>query len=232
MVYSFYHITDIFSTSARNLLPSYGFSAILTAASITEKRGQHAVPELYAHGAIAPRLKDLIDEARRFWGIRVTLQMLSSTTGLNIKILRAYYRGETSTYTLGTVGKLSWFFQCPTDCVITWHSPGEQRLPPVRVGPIQFPHTMPPAHALIRNRIPAKLADIPFAEVKAGTGLSRNAVRALQNQGTPPERIRGRTLAAICDFLSQREGRRIPLTELLPGVEHGATQEESGRKEG
>ena len=190
------------------------------------------MPELSDHGAIIPRLKDLIDEAKRFWGIRVTLQMLSRATGLNIKILRAYYRRKTFAYTLGTVGKLSWFFQCPTDSVITWHAPGEQSLPPVRVGPTQFPHTMPPDHALIRNRIPAKLAGIPFAEVKAGTGLSRNAVRALQNQGTPPERIRGRTLAAICDFLSQREGRRIPLSELLPGGEHGAAPEESGQEEG
>jgi hypothetical protein len=211
---------------ARNLLPRHGLSAILTPTSTTGKRGKQAVPEPSAHGAIIPRLKDLIDEASRFWGIPVTLQMVSRATGLNIKILRAYHRGKTHAYTLSTVGKLSWFFQCTTDNVIAWHAPGEQPLPPVRVGPTRFPHTMPPAHALISNRIPAKLAGIPFAEVKEGTGLSRNAVHALQNQSTPPERIRGKTLAAICDFLSQRERRCVTLSELLPSEGLGAAEEE------
>jgi hypothetical protein len=184
-----------------------------------------------SHGKIVSRLKDLMDEASNTWGIPVTLQMVTAATGLNIKIIRTYYHQKTSSYTLKTVGKLRWFFQCDTDSVLSWLPPAEQSLPPVRVGSIQLPRNIP-ADLVSRNRIPAKLTNIPFDEVKAGTGLSRNAVHALQNQSAPPERIRGKTLATLCDFLSKREGRRMTLSELLPSVGQGAAEEESGRGEG
>ena len=183
------------------------------------------------HGEITPRLKDLIDEASRFWRIPVTLQMVSRATGLNIKIIRAYYHQGTASYSLKTVGMLRWFFQCTTDSVIAWRPPDEQELPPLRVGLVQFPRTIGPTDSMIRNMIPTKLARIPIEEIKEGTGLSRNTVHAMQNQSSPPERIRGKTLAAVCDFLSQREGRRVAISELLVGEETIDVKEKRGRED-
>jgi Cro/C1-type HTH DNA-binding domain len=184
-----------------------------------------------SHGKIVPRLKDLIDEASTIWGIPVTLQMVAAATGLNIKIVRAYYHQETASYTLKTVGKLKWFFQCDIDSVLAWRPPAEHSLPPVRVGSIQLPRAITTASLMIRNMIPAKLAGIPFEEVKEGTGLSRNTVHALQNQSVPPERMRGKTLAAVCDYLSRREGRRITLAELLASEGTAEVEDEHGSKE-
>jgi DNA-binding Xre family transcriptional regulator len=177
------------------------------------------VPNPSSHGDVIPCLKDLIDEASRFWGIPVTLQMVARVTKLNIKIIRAYYYKErTASYTLSTVGKLRWFFACTPAGVLAWIPPAElasPQLPPAQVGPIQLPRRATQEELTIRNMIPARLAGIPLAEITRGTGLSRKTVLALQNQAQPPQRIRRRTLAAICDFLSRREGHQVAISELL-----------------
>ena len=67
----------------------------------------------------------------------------------------------------------------------------------------------------MRNMIPEKLAGARISDIVRKTGLSRNTVVALLNRERKLSRIGRRTLSALCDYLSEREGRHVEVAELL-----------------
>jgi hypothetical protein len=68
---------------------------------------------------------------------------------------------------------------------------------------------------LMRNMIPEKPAGAHISEIVKKTGLSRNTVVALQHRERKLSRIGRRTLAVLCDYLSEREGRHVDVSEVL-----------------
>ena len=173
-----------------------------------------------SHGDVVPRLRDLVAVARATWGIPVSKRMVAKGARLNVKTVNDLFRQETTLYDLHTLWKLCWFFQCNIDNLLQWVPPGgsASAIPldeTVRVGSIILPRKLPDEQHLIRNCIPAKLEGVKIGEIVAATGLAENTVIALLNLHGPSRRFARATLAAVCAYLSQREGRPVAIEELL-----------------
>jgi DNA-binding Xre family transcriptional regulator len=174
----------------------------------------------FPHGDVVPRLKDLLVVAHTTWGIPISKRMVARAARLNIKTINDLFNQETTLFDLHTLWKLCWYFQCGIGDLLQWIPPAGPAYPlrlggTVQVGSITLPRTLPSEPHLIRNVILTKLEGVKIAEVAAATGLVANTVATLLNQNDPPTRIARPTLAAVCDYLSQREGRAIEIGELL-----------------
>jgi len=165
-------------------------------------------------------LKDLLEAARATWGIPISKRMVAKEARLNVKTVNDLFNQKTTLYDLHTLWKLCWFFQCSMDDLLQWVPPaGAAEAQPlsggVRVGSITLPRKLPDERRFIRNAIPGKLQGAKIAEVVAATGLAENTVIAVLNLHDSPKRLARATLAAMCDYLSQRQGRAVAIGELL-----------------
>jgi len=188
-------------------------------------------PHESSHGDVVPQLKDLLEVARTTWEISVTKRMVAQAARLNVKTVNDLFDQKTTLYDLQTLWKLCWFFQCGIGDLLLWIPPEKspysvQLSRGVQVGPITLPRKHPPEKRFIRNVIPARLEGTKRGEVAAKSDLAENTVAALLNQTDPPTRIARATLAALCHYLSQREGYAVPVGELLVYEDPATAQED------
>lgn len=187
------------------------------------------------HGTLYLRLKPLMERAKATWGIPVSRRMLAKATGISPTTVAALYQGHSRRYDLRTLWKLCWFFNCGIAELLQWlpppgHAYEDHPIPPVQVGAITLPRTVPADSPAVRISLPDQLVRTKKAVIQRKTGLAENTVAAFLNQEHPPTRLAETTLAALLDVLSQHEGKAVGVATLLrydPPVCHAQSSGEA-----
>lgn len=170
------------------------------------------------YGDVAPQLNRVLHYANFRWGTNISHQDLARAVGCDARTIELFAEGDIKRYDLRTTAKLRWYFECRLVDLL-------QRIPPARLaacaaalGDPSLGRKLPPGEAppetlVIATRIPDLLAAYSEQELAAAIPLHRKAVQTLRKRQTA--RIGRATLAAICTFLSEKEGREVGVADLL-----------------
>jgi hypothetical protein len=173
------------------------------------------------NGQVVPRINEVIGAARATWGIAVTKRAVATATGLSATtITNLCSLRHPTLYDLRTLWRLCWFFNCGSGCLLQWIPPAGRAAADrteigVSVGPITLPRAIPARPPALRSLLPELLQGGTQAEIACATGLALNTVAAVRNRRNPPTRLAGSTLAALCDYLSEREGHVVGIAGLF-----------------
>ncbi|SRR5579885_626710 len=175
---------------------------------------------LALYGDVAPRLNKLLHYANYCWETNISRQGLAGAIGCDPRTIDLFADGNIKRYNLYTLAKLRWYFGCRLVDLLRRIPPaglldadartaeGEPRLS--RAAP---PGERPPAHLVVATRLPELLARYNEQELASALPLHRKAIKTLAARQTT--RIARVTLAALCTFLSEREGRQVGIEDIL-----------------
>lgn len=177
------------------------------------------VTTLALYGDIAPQLNKVLHYANYRWGTNISRQELAAAIRCDIRTIDLFANGDIKRYNLFTTAKLQWYFGCRLVDLLRRILPtglperGAVDSDP-SLGRIRPPgNERPPEQLVIASRIPELLAPYSEKDLARSLPLHRKAIKTLTARRTT--RIARVTLAALCTFLSEQEGRQVGVEDIF-----------------